>query len=294
VGLELIFRHEDTWGVTGSRQVRVRTPTLKINSYNSKSKDVLDPTRGFLEIENLATGFIASVSIGVSLSSKTLIQGPKSSYEVAKSRKSEISTIGSTYNIPSAHSRMSSARFARRQQGVAKSHGQRWFKDQKDEARSLLRSLLNEAKDSVLLIDPYFGAEDLVEFMLAVGREDIPIRILASSELKEPIAKGSKLEKGVQLFTLLQQLRSQQGMNHFEIRVMPLSAIHDRFLIIDKRTWHLGSSLNEFGSRGTMLLALPAPDAIRGDLMKVWNDSEALENWLAQRQERKQADGSSQ
>jgi hypothetical protein len=190
---------------------------------------------------------------------------------------------------------MSGADFARRQQGAAKSHGQRWFKGKKDEARNLLRSLLNEATSDVLLVDPYFGAEELGEIMLAVGREDIQIRILSSSELKKPIAEGSELEKGTQLLALLQQLRSQQRMNPFEIRVMPGArpAIHDRFLAIDKRIWLLGSSLNEFGSRGTMLLALPDPGAVRDDLMKAWNDSEALETWVERRRSREKTGGES-
>jgi hypothetical protein len=294
-GLELIFREKDLWGVTAPRRVRVKSPVLKINFDKSKSKDVFDPARGFLEVGNLSSGLFGSISLGVKLSQKYLIQGPQSSYEVTKSGKPKGSTIGSTQKAITAHSRMSGADFARRQQGAAKSHGQRWFKGKKDEARNLLRSLLNEATSDVLLVDPYFGAEELGEIMLAVGREDIQIRILSSSELKKPIAEGSELEKGTQLLALLQQLRSQQRMNPFEIRVMPGArpAIHDRFLAIDKRIWLLGSSLNEFGSRGTMLLALPDPGAVRDDLMKAWNDSEALETWVERRRSREKTGGES-
>jgi hypothetical protein len=287
-GLELIFRENDPWGVTAFPRATAKDSLLRFhfdNGLNNASYDILDPTRGFLEVGNLSSGFIGSISLGIHISQPVLINGPQSSYEVTKSGKPEVSTIGSTQKVTTAHSRMSGADLARRQRGAAQSHGQRWFKDQKDEARNLLRSLLNEANSNVLLVDPYFEAEGLGEVMLAAGREDIPIRILSSSELKEPIAKGSKLEKGDQLLALLQQIRSQERMNPFEIRVMRGAAIHDRFLVIDKRIWLLGSSVNNFGARGTMILALPDPDAVRDDLMKAWNESEALEKWVEQRRQ---------
>jgi hypothetical protein len=79
-------------------------------------------------------------------------------------------------------------------------------------------------------------------------------------------------------------------MNPFEVRVMTgdRPAVHDRFLAVDDTIWHLGSSLNEFGSRGTMLLALPDPDAIRGDLLKAWNEAEALSVWIEKRRQNRQ------
>jgi hypothetical protein len=287
-GLELIFRDKDPWGVTASRHVRVKHAVIKINSDKSKSKDVLDPARGFLEVGNFATGFIGSVSIGISLSQKFFVQVPKTSYEVMKSGKPEVSTIGSTQKLTSAHDRLSGARFARRQGNAAKTHGQRWFKGQKDEARSLVRGLLNEATSNVLLIDPYFGAEELGEIMLAVGREDILIRILSSAKhLKTSSSKGDPLKHGAQLLNALGQLRAHERMNPFEIRVMlgKDPDVHDRFLSIDKRIWLLGSSLNEFGSRGTMMLALPDPEAVRDDLMKAWLDAAPLETWIDERRQ---------
>ena len=288
-GLDLIFREKDPWGVTAFPRATVKCSLLRFHfdhGLNNSSYDILDPTRGFLQVSNYLSGFVGSFSIGTHLSQTVLIHGPKSSYEVTKSGKPEVSTVSmtsATQKVTTAHSRMSGADLARRQRGATKSHGQRWFKDQKDEARTLLRSLLNEANSNVLLVDPYFEAEGLGEVMLAVGREDIPIRILSSYKvLDKPITQGSELQKGDQLLALLQQIRSQQRMNPFEIRVMRGAAIHDRFLAIDKRIWLLGSSVNHFGSRGTMMLALPDPDAVRDDLLKAWNESEVLEKWVEQ------------
>jgi hypothetical protein len=121
---------------------------------------------------------------------------------------------------------------------------------QREGARDLLRGLLNEANSEVLVVDPYFTAHELAGFTLAVGRYDIPIRILSSAEaLKEAGAKDSKIEKGDQLLAVLEQLQGHEHMNPFEIRVMPgeRPTVHDRFLVIDKRIWLLRQSRRRAG-----------------------------------------------
>lgn len=59
--------------------------------------------------------------------------------------------------------------------------------------------------------------------------------------------------------------------------------MHDRFLVVDVSVWLLGSSLNEFGSRGTMLVALPEPDAVTRRIEQAWTQAVPLEVWLARR-----------
>jgi hypothetical protein len=292
-GLELVFREKDPWGVTVSRHTPVKTPLMRMNSnreVNAIMTDVWDARRGLLEAASNAYSFMKTFKLDLGVARKVVVEMQGQTYEVMRSNGLKRSMMRGLPKIVGARSRMLVAHFARRKRATADAQGQRWFKDQKEEARNLLRSLLNEATSSVLLVDSYFGAEQLGEFMLAVGREDIPIHILgASSELKNSIGQGSNLEKGDQLLDMLRQLRIHKQMNPFEIRVMrgKKADVHDRFLAIDKRIWLLGSSLNEFGSRGTMMLALPDPDAVRNDLLKAWNDAEALESWVEQRSREK-------
>ena len=291
-GLELVFREKDPWGVTASRRATVVSPLMRMNfnrEVNAVMEDVWDARRGLLEVSSKAYTFVKTFQLNLSAIRKVVVQAQDPSYEVMRSSGPERSTVNGLPKIGDAHSRLFGAHDARQKRHTAEAQDQRWFKDQKDEARNLLRSLLNEATRSVLLVDPYFGAEELGEFMLAVGREDIPIHILSSSELKKPISDGSNLEKGDELLDTLRQLRAHEKMNPFEIRVMrgKKPDVHDRFLAVDKRIWFLGSSLNEFGSRGTMMLALPDPDAVRNDLLKAWNDAEALESWVERRNREK-------
>jgi hypothetical protein len=132
-------------------------------------------------------------------------------------------------------------------------------------------------------VDAYLDATDLVEVVLAVGRNDIPVRILSSrKELVKDVAGGGSVKKGEVLLSLRKRLHSEQHLNGFEIRVMsgkdPM--IHDRFLALDDRLWLLGSSLNNFGARGTMMLAVPDPEPVLSALEEAWNESEPLEAWL--------------
>jgi hypothetical protein len=289
-GLELLFSEKEPYGLTAFRRVTVRGPLVRINfdrEINSTSKDVWDCRRGFLLASTYGSVFVKNIPLGVGLAQTYKIRGPQSTYEVTKTGKAETMAIGAAgERIPNARSRLLGAFYARKKRRSAEEHGQQWFRGQKDEARDLLRSLLNEADESILLIDPYFGPEELAEVMLTVGRYDTTIRILASGKgLKETASKVDEAEKGDQLSALVAQLNSEKGLNRFEIQVMPGDnpAIHDRFLAIDKHVWLLGSSLHDFGLRGTMMLTLPDPDAVRDDLQKAWNESEPLDEWIERR-----------
>jgi hypothetical protein len=288
-GLEVRFAEKDPWGVTASRRIPVESRLLRMNferEVTAVSVEVMDPKRGFLKTTKQSHTFVKTFQIDVSLAHKAIIRTSGKSFEVMRSSAPERRIGGTNTSIPKARLRLSSGHYARKQQATAKTQDQRWFRDQKEEAQAYLQSLLNEADEQVLVVDPYFGAEELVQFALAVGRSDIPIRLLTSSEiLKEPVSKQSDIEKGAQLWDVFGQVQRLEHINPFEIRVMPgkKPAIHDRFLVVDKRIWLIGSSLNEFGSRGTMMLALPDPDAVRGDIEKAWHESETLEKWVERR-----------
>jgi hypothetical protein len=295
-GLVVTFREKDPWGTSVARQLAVSEPLMRMNfdrQVNTVATDVWDPQRGFLELSNAPYAFIRAIQTDFSFTRKTVVRTDDETFEVMRSGKPEKRTaVGAANHVSTARSRLLTAHFARERRRAAESQDQRWFQDQRDEARALLRSLLAGARREVLVIDPYFGATELAAFTLAVARHDIPIRILTAAEtLKAPVDDGSEMERGDQLLDLLQQLRQRDDMNTFEIRVMRGSrpAVHDRFLVVDDRIWLLGSSLNEFGSRGTMLLALPDPGAVRDDLTRAAGNEESdlLEDWRATRRQTK-------
>lgn len=295
-GLELIFHERDPWGVTASLRRAARGPLIRVNfdrAVNSVTEDVWDPRRGLLESSSEATPFLSSIELDMGIAQTTVVKAQGETFEVMRSGEPEKIIVGEPHKVAAARSRVIDAYYKRQQRRTAEDHDQRWFRDQKKEARDLVRSKLNEANNNVLLIDPYFGASELGE-LLAVGRDDIPIHVLSSTKgLKEHVSKESELEKGEQLADALQKLQTQSRVNPLEVRVMTGDnpAIHDRFLLVDNRIWLFGSSLHSFGLRGTMILGLPDPDAVRDELLKAWNESEPLMAWVEQRRKSRNASG---
>jgi len=90
---------------------------------------------------------------------------------------------------------------------------------------------------------------------------------------------------------LLSAIQAIKNANPLEIKVMTGSKpeVHDRFLLVDDSLWLLGSSLNEFGARGTMIAPIIYPALIESRLDDNWERATSLEDWLKGRHEKRQA-----
>ena len=51
------------------------------------------------------------------------------------------------------------------------------------------------------------------------------------------------------------------------------SPLHDRYIIVDDEAYLLGSSLNEFGSRATTIIKIPAPKKMIEQAHSWWGDN---------------------
>lgn len=276
-GLRLAVRNIGPWGSTRDAVIFVRKRWIRISGVgNGSSIEVWDPRRGALETCTQATlrGFEGEVSI----SHRLVVKTRNGSFEVDRRGEPQRFFIGEAGQGDTARARLYAGREARRKQAAGAALGQQWFRGEKKKARKLLRILLNEADKFVLFIDPYVRSDELLEFM-AISLDNITVRILTSETALK--GKGERERFAQQL----EAMRRQPRMNPFDVRVMRKDrpAVHDRFLCIDDRIWMLGSSLNEFGSRGTMLLALPYPEGVRGDLERAWDEAMPLNEWLAKR-----------
>jgi len=289
-GLELTYRGDALSEKLYSHTVPVQSLLLRMNFPGHAhlfQADVVDSVRGMLKNSSptLMSGFI-DIKLDVNIGSTLEVNGPtpNSTYSVVRSSPAFGSRALDTPKLASARQRLTDANDRRRKRANAARRDQRWFRGQEDEAVDVLRSLLHQATREVLIVDPYFSGMELVKLMLAVGREDIPVRILSSAEVlrKQHGHGGVAGAEGERLLDVLKQVRAHKRMNPFEIKVMPgkTPSIHDRFLLIDDKIWLLGSSLNKFGSSGTMMVALPDPESVREQLSRSWNDAMGLEAWL--------------
>ncbi len=160
---------------------------------------------------------------------------------------------------------------------------QRWFRGDVAGAEAAIKKILSTARRTALVVDTYFAARDVKVWLPAIANRGAEVRILTSSfglqqqSLIGTALKGRDLERE-QLRRLSSEIDSaerDQLLNPTTVRVMPgaHAPIHDRFVVADDRVWLLGASLNEFGTRGTMLVALPLPAEVLPELSRVWEES---------------------
>ena len=164
---------------------------------------------------------------------------------------------------------------------------QDWFENV-GQSKEKIRQLIGRAARLVRIVDPYLGLREFQSFALATTNTQVNIEILSSVKYLKDKKKGHDKENGEELLNHLNALSQSGKINKVDVRVMPGNKpeIHDRFLIIDHQVWVLGSSLNEFGSRGTVMVRLPYPDVILFNIEKVWEDSaKKLEEFVSSRKE---------
>jgi hypothetical protein len=231
----------------------------------------------------------------------------------------------------------SATRRARRANGRA---SQKWFRDQERHGVEALRAAIRTLKSEVLIVDPYFGGDDVMRIILAIPDPEIPVRVLTSHmhlRRRRSKAQPSRPDQAISARRVRRFLRRcaialSEGWGEVtrrvraalseefdvpsaaadlgnsegaylarkieEANVLPHSnpitvhvmqggtpAIHDRFISDPERLWMLGSSINAFGSRGTLMILVPDPEPIVADLERVWTTAMPLARWLEERSE---------
>ena len=120
----------------------------------------------------------------------------------------------------------------------------------KENAKSIIREIINNANDTCYLCDPYFSSMDIVEFAFQIKNSGVKINILNS---KEAVSK----EEAKKIATVINEYNSKP-FGKIEVRILRGNSIlHDRFIVTDKNVWFIGSSFNEFGNRATCIAKVP-------------------------------------
>ncbi len=120
----------------------------------------------------------------------------------------------------------------------------------KENAKSAIREIINNAKDTCYLCDPYFSSMDVIEFAFHIKNSGVKINILNS---KEAISK----EEAKKIATAIEAYNSKP-FSDIEVRSLRGNSIlHDRFIVTDRSVWFVGSSFNEFGNRATCIAKVP-------------------------------------
>lgn len=120
----------------------------------------------------------------------------------------------------------------------------------KENAKSIIREIINNANDTCYLCDPYFSSMDIIDFAFYIKNSGVKINIINSK-------KYIKKDKAIDIVTVIKGYNTKPFSN-IEVRTLRGDSIlHDRFIIADKNVWFIGSSFNEFGKRATCIAKTP-------------------------------------
>jgi hypothetical protein len=126
-------------------------------------------------------------------------------------------------------------------------------------ANLVLRQIFQSAQSSIDIIDPYLG--DRLFTLLSAKQSQVSIRILSASV--KPVDRQTAADFKKQYGGL--ELREQN------------SGIHDRFIIIDRRSaYMIGHSLKDLGSKDTALTEAPDPNSVINLFEDRWNAAQNL------------------
>lgn len=285
-GLDLIIEEKRASGTGLLTRVRLEASRLRVElpHYPGEVRErVLDPERGLL-FEGHFGVFLGGFTLKTRLASqvRSVDTGkPGGAYEVSLAGEMKNrDDVDSQPRVWSAAAVLHRGAVERERRGRGDTD-QKWFLERGEDAVRALRDLVAVADAHLFVCDPYFGGDELAGVILAVRDPETEIRILTSAAhlRRAGGAAGELLEQR------LEEARRAPPMNPVEVRVMagksPL--IHDRFIVMKNATWMLGSSLNKFGERGTLMTRVLDPTPVHQDLERVWNESTALADWLARR-----------
>lgn len=143
----------------------------------------------------------------------------------------------------------------------------------KENAKSIIREIINNANDTCYLCDPYFNSMDIIEFAFHIKNSGVKINILNSKEAV------SKVE--VQKIAAVIKEYNDKPFSNIEVRILRGNSIlHDRFIVTDKNVWFIGSSFNEFGNRATCIAKVPESSGklIIKEIEKWYNSEDYSQN----------------
>lgn len=232
--------------------------------------------------------FIRAVNVSVGVASrKVRVQVPRTESPLSPEDSYEFTEYAQEFPISVGEERQDGivkvvrAEERRIRRAAAKRYKQTWFDDdQRDKAVSFLRGQLARARTSVMVADPYFGARQILQFLLAVPRTQIDFTILTSR-----LALESKHGARLTSFTRSLATLHTRGMKSVAALVLSGKAppLHDRFLVIDDEVLFLGNSLNALGERASLILSVPDREPILARLRAMATLALPFETYASQR-----------
>ena len=272
-GLRVLVREDRPTGAGTLAIVDVERPLIRLEfGYRPEhtSAAILDPQRGLI-FASKSYGFLDQIAMtGHLLSTKRRVQVPgtrrrkQEEYDVGVGGGGETTMVNPRHMPNSATLALYTGYYDRKAQSLGHQLDQRWVRGDPEGAAEIIRSKIRAAAKAVFIVDDFFTARELLRFGLAVSNSTVPIRILSSTaglteigrreeSMASTSSRPTETSRARAMAATLADVLSKPHANPISIRLMKgRPEVHDRFLIVDDQAWSLGSSLNEFGDRGTL------------------------------------------
>lgn len=283
---------------------------------------VTHPTHGVIA-DQPPLPFIRTINMNVGVASRRVkVKAPMSethksadaSYEVVESSHEVLSTHGLAAPMTTV-ARVFESEARRSRQAFARSLGQTWFEDgQREAALSFIRTRIGRGRTQVIIADPYFGANQIMQFVHAIRDIKVDIFVLtsrlafeasadgddseltqqetgtsdtsaSSSDVPPAHSKESKILRRLHEFQDALETLERRGVPNARVGVLAgrNPPLHDRFLAVDDDVWFLGNSLNALGDRASLILKVPDSEPVLARLHAMIGTSVSFEDYKSSR-----------
>ena len=210
---------------------------------------------------------------------------PGYEYQVAEMELESKDVVGDALANADIVSRLAGAEHRRSLRRAAEDYDQQWFHRTPSDAAHYIRERIGRARETALIVDPYFAGRELLAFGHAIRRPDVELRVLTSAKGLGPGHKrGSKVDAARQLMNVLDQtFKDNPTRPAIRILTGDPPPVHDRFLVVDGTVWFSGNSLHTLGERAGVIVRLPDPAPVVAHLEAFWRDASSLSDWLSVR-----------
>lgn len=124
------------------------------------------------------------------------------------------------------------------------------------QAKEVVRKMIETGHNVCYICDPYFNADDFIEYIYYIKNLSLDIKIIVCKSPKDSAkAYNDRLQA---LKDIANDYNSKLGRNIVECKGLTGTSFHDRFVYADLTGWLMGSSFSEFGHRTTTISKIPA------------------------------------
>lgn len=252
---------------------------------------IFDDSRGMLEWSPFGN-FLMGINIDMRIAN-----AKRRIYVPGQDTPDEVTTYEFTGNVvadgksKNNWGRRQAWQHLKRTQGkYAKKFGQQLFHDNQQEyAKSFIRELIQQAKNRVIIIDPFFATVEFFKYVLQLP-SPVDVTIITGKETMDMKSRHSPGTIGEELRQQISEVNDKLPGYTVNIQVMTgdKSIIHDRFLVIDDQVWFSGNSLNDIGKRVSTIIRLPNPQELLDCLRKLYDAIPkriiSLDEWAERRE----------